>query len=131
MRGDEEHSVTDVRTSISDSRRLVLVWTGALLPPVAALLDLDVSYALVTQTCITGNRLPLHLVHLLGVLLTVAGGLVAWRAWREVGTSWPADEPGPPGTTRLMAATGVLGGVLFTLVTLALWIPVWVLSPCQ
>jgi hypothetical protein len=123
--------MTDVGTSIPDARRLVAVWTGALLPPVAALLDLNLSYMLVTRACLAGSRVPLHLVHLGGVLLTTVGGVVAWRALRDVGTSWPHDEPGPPGTTRLMAAVGVLGGVLFTLVALALWVPVWVLSPCQ
>jgi hypothetical protein len=123
--------MTDVSTRIPDARRLALIWTGALLPPIAALLDLNVSYMLVTQACLKQSMLPLHLVHLAGVVLTVAGGLVAWHAWREVGRAWPADEPGALGSTRFMAAVGVLGSAAFTLVTLALWAPVWVLSPCQ
>jgi hypothetical protein len=121
----------DFETRIHDRRRLLLLWTGALLPPVAALLDVSVGYTLVTQACLTRNLVPLHLVHAAAVGLCVFGGLIAWRAWREIGASWPHDEPGPPGTTRFMAAVGVLGGALFTLVTLAQWAPIWVLSPCQ
>lgn len=123
--------MTDTSTRIPDARRLVLLWTGALLPPIAALLDLNVGYMLVTQACLRQTTLPLHLVHLAGVIFTIAGGLIAWHAWREAGRSRPADEPGALGSTRFMGAVGVLTGVTFTLVTLALWAPVWVLSPCQ
>jgi hypothetical protein len=123
--------MTDVSTRIPEARRLALIWTGALLPPIAALLDLNLSYMLVTQACLTQNVLPLHLVHLVGLVLTITGGLIAWHAWREAGRSWPADEPGALGSTRFMAAIGVLGSVAFALVALALWVPVWVLSPCQ
>ncbi|HEU4648895.1 MAG TPA: hypothetical protein VFS33_07535 [Gemmatimonadales bacterium] len=123
--------MTDTSTRIPDAWRLVLLWTGALLPPIAALLDLNVSYMLVTQACLKQTMLPLHLVHVAGVVLTIAGGMVAWHAWEKAGRSWPVDEPGALGSTRFMAAIGVLNGVTFTLVTLALWAPVWVLSPCQ
>jgi hypothetical protein len=123
--------MTDVSTRIPEARRLALIWTGALLPPIAALLDLDLSYMLVTQACLQQNLLPLHLVHLAGLVLTITGGLIAWHVWREAGRTWPVDEPGALGSTRFMAAIGVLGSVAFTLVALALWVPVWVLSPCQ
>jgi hypothetical protein len=116
---------------IDDPRRLLLLWTGLLLPPVAVLLDINVGYFLVTQACLHRNIVPLHLVHLGAMLLAMLGGLAAWRLWQNVGRGMPHDEPGPPGTTRFMAATGLAGGVLFTLVTLAQWIPVFVLSPCQ
>jgi len=121
----------DSATRIEEAGRLARVWAGLLLAPTAALLVVTAGYALVGPACAGGTLLPLHLVHLGGLLLALAAAGAAGLAWREAGPGWPGDEPGRSGALRFLAATGALVSLLFALVMVALWLPVFVLSPCQ
>jgi len=121
----------DSRTETPDARRIRALWFGLLAAPVAFLLNLEIAYALVPTACSSGTSLMVHLVHVLCLLLALAGGLVAWRIWNAAGVEWPGEQGGQIARTRFMAGSGVLGSALFALVILAQWIPTFVLSPCQ
>jgi hypothetical protein len=124
-------STVDSRTDIPDARPILALWTGLLLPPVAFLLNLEVAYALVPTACSSGNRLLVHLVHLVCFGLAGFGGLTAWRCWKSSGEAWPGGAGGPLARSRFMAGLGLLVSSLFGLVILAQWIPSFILDPCQ
>jgi hypothetical protein len=121
----------DPRTEIPDARIIRALWIGLLLPPLAFLFNLELAYALVPVACSSRNVLPIHLVHLVSLLLVAAAGVLAWREWRRSGATWPDGEPGSIGRTRFLSGMGLLLSLQFTLVILAQWIPSFVLDPCQ
>jgi hypothetical protein len=121
----------DPRTDVPDARSIRALWTGVLLAPIAFLIDLEVAYALVPTACSARNRLPVHLVHFACFLLALFGGLVAWGCWKATGSTWPGEEDGPMGRSKFMAGTGMLLSMLFVLVIVAMWIPSFILDPCQ
>jgi hypothetical protein len=121
----------DPRTDVPDARALRALWTGLLLAPVAFLIDLEVAYALVPTACSTRTRLPVHLVHVTCLLLALFGALTAWRCWRATGAAWPGEAGGPLARSRFMAGVGMLVSGLFALVIIAMWIPSFLLDPCQ
>jgi hypothetical protein len=90
-------------------------WAALLGTPLLALLNLSAGYALVTPACAHQQAVALHA--LAAVCLAVSG-YVTLRASREAGESF-------------ISLVGALGGALLTLVIVAQWIPVWMLSPCD
>jgi hypothetical protein len=121
----------DNRTSIPDAREIRSLWIGLLVPPLACLANLEITYALVPTACSTGNMTPVHLVNLVYLLVAAWAGLVAWRWWDAVGKAWPNAEGGRPARTRFLAGVGVLVSGYFVLVIIGMWIPDFVLHPCQ
>jgi hypothetical protein len=121
----------DSRTSIPDIREIRALWTGLLVPPLAFLVSLEVAYALVPRACSANSMLAVHLVSLVCLLLTLWAGVVAWRWWNALGRDWPAEAGGRPARSRFLAGVGVLLSGYFALTTIALWIPDFVLHPCQ
>lgn len=121
----------DTRTDVPDAREIRNLWIGVLVPPIVFLIDLEVAYALVPTACSMQTRLVIHLVHFACLLLVLFGWVTAWRCWKATGSAWPAEEGGPLGSSRLLAGTGVLMSALFALVILAMWLPSFILDPCQ
>jgi hypothetical protein len=121
----------DPRTDVPDARELRVLWTGLLLAPIAFLIDLEVAYALVPTACSTRNQLPVHLSHLACLVLALFGGFTAVRCWRATGSTWPGEQGGPLARSRFMAGIGMLMSALFVLLIIAMWIPSFILDPCQ
>jgi hypothetical protein len=121
----------DRRTDVPDAPEIRALWIGLLLPPIAFLLSLEVAYALVPGACSSRNELPVHLVHFICLVLALVGGLTAWRMWRATGATWSDEEGGPLARSRFMAGVGVFTGIMFALVIVAMWIPSFMLDPCQ
>jgi hypothetical protein len=121
----------DPRTEIPDAREIRALWAGLLLPPIAFLIDLEAAYALVPKACSSRNEFPVHLVHVACLLLALIGGLIAWHWWKLRGATWPREEGGALARSRFMAGLGLLMSALFVLVIVAMWIPSFVLNPCQ
>jgi hypothetical protein len=121
----------DNYTGIPDSKRIAALWVGLLIPPLAFLANLEVSYALVPTACKVGNQSMIHLVHLVFLLLALGAGLIAWNSWNTYGTEWSGTEGGPIARSRFMAGSGLMSSAMFVLVILAQWLPGFALSPCQ
>jgi hypothetical protein len=121
----------------------MLSWPALLLAPVVALVELSIVYAMVTPACASQDRSGLHLAAAICLVVVLALTVMAWQAWRRV-----RREPGPalaePPLHAVTAADGdgatqrphfvalmaVLVGSLSLLVCGALWLPIWMLSPC-
>jgi hypothetical protein len=121
----------DPRTDVSEARAIRALWTGVLLAPITVLLDLELAYALVPTACSSRNVLPVHLVHMASLLVALFGGLVAWGCWKAMGSTWPGEENGSLGWSRFMAGIGMLLSPFSALVIIAMWIPSFILNPCQ
>jgi hypothetical protein len=99
--------------------------------PAAVLLSQQAKYLLVEPACASGHLTPLHLVALLGILLALAAGALAFHEWRIAGGGWPDHEGGSAGRTRFMGVLAMLMAASAALVMIAQWIPDWIVSPCQ
>jgi len=124
----------------------MLSWPALLLAPLIALGELSIAYALVSPSCASQDRTLLHAVAAVSLFVVLAMTVLAWREWHADGPS-PGDGPDarqrltvPTVTSadsadaaerpRFVAQIAVVVGALSTLVSIALWLPVWVLSPC-
>jgi hypothetical protein len=121
----------DPRTDVPDAPEIRNLWIGVLLAPIVFLIDLELAYALVPTACSTRSRLPVHLVHLACLLLVLFGWAIAWRCWKATGATWPVEEGGPLARSRFMAGLGLLLSGFIALVIVAMWIPSFILDPCQ
>ncbi|HKG23688.1 MAG TPA: hypothetical protein VKC34_17430 [Blastocatellia bacterium] len=121
------------RTERDLSRRRNAFWllAGLLVAPLAFLLDLEINYALVPVVCLSGNLYLLHLVSAGSLLLSLCGAFIAWRDWEITGREWPGEMAGSIPRSRFMSALGLMTSVLFIILIIAMWVPNFVLDPCQ
>lgn len=120
-------------------------WPALVLAPTIALANLSIVYALVTPSCASQTRIGLHMVAAISVFAALALTAMAWQAWRRVLRETGLGSPGRgPRLCAVTAADGdsaaqrpnfiglvaVLVGGLSLLVCIALWLPIWMLSPC-
>jgi hypothetical protein len=110
------------------SGRQVLALVGG---PAAVLLTQQAKYLLVEPACASGHLAPLHLAALIGLLLALGCGALAFHEWRIAGGGWPDHGGGSAGRTRFMGVLAMLMAASAGLVMIAQWIPDWIVSPCQ
>jgi hypothetical protein len=124
----------------------MLSWPALLLGPLVALCDLSIVFALVGPACESQSRSALHAVSIGSLAVVAVMTLLAWRDWRDQLRAGPkgalgADARVVPPVTRadlhsashrpqFVALVGLVLGALSLLVCVALWLPVWLLSPC-
>lgn len=121
--------MAEPKEHFKDASGLLSLWGGVMLAPAAFLLNLQITYAVVTLNCSDAEPW-LHLSSLATLLLALGGGWLAWREWRRTGEGWPGDGEGAVPRSRFLAVLGLLSSSLFALVILAQWLPVLVLGPC-
>jgi hypothetical protein len=107
------------------------LWLGLLIAPLVFLLHLEVNYSLVTQLCQSTHKIAIHLVTFAAVLVSAAGGFIAWRNWQEAGRKLPGEGAGIIEPSRLMSAVGVFISILFIVILVAQWIPQFIFDPCN
>jgi hypothetical protein len=118
-----------------------------LAPPLAWSAHLIVNFAFSSHACYPDGA-PLQspapgfgwlwslllLIDLAGIIVGLAGALIAWRNWRL--TAEELAETGPPlaeigeGRTRFLAIWGLLIGIGFSVATVFDFVGVWVLPIC-
>jgi hypothetical protein len=106
------------------------LWFPILVPPLAALAQQSVNYALVALECQQQQRLPLHLVAAVGLVVTLVGAAMAWSRWREAGVAAPEDGGDRTSRTRFLAIVGLSVSLLMALAVAAQWLTTAFVSPC-
>lgn len=122
-------------------------WPALLLAPLVALSQLSIAYSLVAPECGRQDRSGLHAVSVVSLLIVLVLTAMAWLAWRQRARGSESDGAAAHGERRraVSAASGdeatqrpsfialiaVLIGALSALVSVALWVPIWFLSPCS
>jgi hypothetical protein len=110
----------------------LMTWPALLLAPMLALLQQSVTYALVTPSCSQQTVTALHGVAAASVALVVLFTVLAALAW------WMAVQPPREGEAdiarrsrrRFLSRMATLNGALSALTAVAMWVPIWMLSPC-
>lgn len=109
---------------LTDTR---VLWPALMAGPVAWTVQLQWVYALSAWATERDNPVLLHVISALCLLATVAGGLVAYRAWRTVGGLPSGTEDPDTARIRYLGVLGMMTGTLFTCVIVAQWIAVMAL----
>ena len=113
-----------------DRGRSLRLWIGLLLPPVAWAVQLQVLYLTSEFGCRSGTFFWNHVAVGVGLLLSIVGGLIAWREWMASGTI-DNEGGGELPRRRFMAMLGVLASGLFALTIFAQWLPTLMGVPCD
>ena len=105
------------------------LWAGVLAGPLAFALNLQTNYMLVDLACDSASRSLLHVVPAVVLLFIGGAALLSWNAFRDLERATTPNSHSV--RAKFMATLGVLSNILFILLVLAQWIPVFVLHPCQ
>ena len=109
-------------------------WPALLLTPLLALGMQSLAYALVTPSCARQSGTALHALAAAALVLALGLTALAALAWRRASAAARergearADRDGP--RDLFLSRTATLVGVFSSLTIVALWIPLWLLSPC-
>jgi hypothetical protein len=114
-----------------DGTRIGRLWVANLLGPLAALLALQLAYMLAVRACRSGELWPVHVAHLAGLGLAVAGGMIGYREWLRWRNEPGGEQGGPEGRSYFLAIIGVLVSAMAALVIVAQWSAVAFFRPCQ
>ena len=110
---------------------LAAQWMGLLLAPAAFFLHLQFAYAVVPWACRHRNDFWIHASGIASVVLAALGTLVAWRVWQREGGTDPGEGYGISPRARFMGVVGLGTSAVITLILLAQWVAVFVVSSCQ
>jgi hypothetical protein len=104
------------------------IWPALLLAPLFTLTDQSVAYLMVPWACSHQHLLPLHFVHAVFLVATLATLVVPSRALQghPLHSVLGHEDDGPD--VLVITAIGV--AVLSAATIVAMWIPQWFLSPC-
>jgi hypothetical protein len=109
------------RPKLTDTR---VLWPALLAAPVAWVVQLQGMFSLSAWATEEGNRVPLHVVSALCLLVALCGGYLAHRAWRTVG-GWPMGTEAPDAArVRYLTVLGMMTSALFVCVIVAQWVAV-------
>lgn len=108
-------------------RELLVLWAGVLGPPLAFLLNLELTYAVVGLFCEARLESPIlvHVVPAIMLLVTIALGMLSFMQWQRSGGGERAQASG-----RVLAIFGVLSASFFTAMLVAQWLPSFLIDPC-
>jgi hypothetical protein len=108
-----------------------IFWVGLLLPPIAWIVQLQTLWLTSEYGCETTDFMWNHVASAVALLLSVVGGLIAYRDWRAGGSHTANESSRPPSRKQFMSLLGILTGTLFTLVIFAQWLPTLMGVPCD
>jgi Kef-type K+ transport system membrane component KefB len=107
------------------------IWLLVVLPAFFCAAAMQINYVLVRQACSAQGNLMLYVVTIVALALTLGVALLAYATWRHAGAEWPGEGADVATRTRFIAVVGMLGSVIFFLVTLAQGFAMVYYDPCQ
>jgi hypothetical protein len=110
------------------------IWLAMLIAPTLALACQAVLFALVTPSCAMQSAAALHGVAAASLALAVVFTLLAFgerrRQAASPGRTDDSDSAEPATRRRFLATVASALGAMSCLAIVAMWLTVWVLSPC-
>lgn len=108
----------------------VSLWVPIILAPALALLDQQVGLAMMAKACAHGWYYSLHAPAIIGLLVELWFASIVWSDWKRLHREAPSDRGGVLGRSRFMVVLGASAVVVALATVLAMWIPVFYLTPC-
>jgi hypothetical protein len=109
-------------------------WLALLAAPALALACQAVLFALATPSCSMQDTVAMHAVAAVSLVLTLVFAALARHRWLLLAgppaEGFDADHGDATEVRAFLAAAGVAVALLSALTIVAMWIAVWVLSPC-
>jgi hypothetical protein len=106
-------------------------WLLIVAPAFVCAAAMQINYVLVRQACSAQRNLMLYVVTIVALALTLGVALLAFATWRRAGAEWPGEGADIATSNRFIAVLGMLGSVIFFLVTFAQGIATVYYDPCQ
>jgi len=106
-------------------------WMLIVVPALITAAQHEALFVIVRQACAAQHNVMLYGVNVAAMLLIALVALVAYLKWRAEGAQWPGEAADVETSTRFIAMVGLLGSVIFFLVTLAQGIATVYYDPCQ
>jgi hypothetical protein len=107
------------------------IWLVVVAPALICAAEQQANYVLVRQACSVQRNMMLYVVDAVALILILSVGLIAFVNWRRAGAEWPGESADVMTRNRFISAIGILGSVIFFLVTLAQSIATVYFNPCQ
>ena len=105
------------------------IWPALVIAPTLALADQAIAFSLVNWCCAHQSVLPIHLSHLIFLLIVSSIALAAGGAWsRTRGGATMASEH--VRQAHFLAGVATIVAALSALTVIAMWIPTWMVSAC-
>lgn len=114
---------------VLDSPRTI--WLLIVAPAFITAAAHETSYVLVRQACSAQRNVALYAVMIVALALLALVALMSYMTWRHAGAEWPSEGADAATTTRFISVIGILGSVIFFLVTFAQAIATVYYDPCQ
>lgn len=106
-------------------------WMMLVVPALITAAHQEANFVLVRQACSAQRHVVLYVVTIVSLLLIAIVALVSYLTWRATGAEWPGETADVATRTRFISVVGMLGCVIFFLVTLAQGIATVYYDPCQ
>lgn len=109
-------------------------WVALIVAPTVALLTQGLLYSLVSPSCGVQMRVNLHIAAAVALAIVVVLAVVAFgesSLRRREPAAQERDQTQPPQPRRFLANLACAVAALSALVVAAMWLAVWVLSPCS
>ena len=105
------------------------IWFALLAVPALALIDQSVAYATAIWACSHQNAFAVHAVHVVFLLVALAGAVAAGQAWRQAASMEMRNET--LARRRFVAGLATGAAALSVLVIASMWAVSWVLRACM
>jgi hypothetical protein len=106
-------------------------WPALLVAPLIAFTNGAIAYALVSPSCSHQEVVNLHLLSIASLLACFVVTVPAALNWQRARALAGRAESPAQARHRFLSQVGTLTALLSTLVVLAEWLPVWIVSPCS
>lgn len=120
----------DAERYYAGHRGIATLVLGTLLPPVAWMLHLSVSFTVATALCDVSIQWVLHLLTAGTLAVSLTGGWLALRNWHATGDDTNPDEGGTLARSKFLALAGMASCAFFTLAILAAAAANIMVGPC-
>jgi hypothetical protein len=100
-------------------------------PIFAAYAQQQFSYGMVMQACIRRSTILMHWPALLGLGVTIASGMIAWKEWSRRERDLEVDDDPAAAGAPFFGLVGLCLSGLALVLILSFWIPTLLFDPCR
>jgi hypothetical protein len=120
-----------VPRSYWDGGGLAKLWGAFIVAPLAWLIDLESSYAIVDWACSHDRRAVLFVIPLAALALIGVAAWLCWSAWSDLRRGVEFEGGSVEDRSRFLAVIGLMMSATFALLVVTTFAARYLLSPCD